>query len=146
MAQSNKTYFLSLDYALMLTLFSASGICFAIGHTEFNQSSLSSSIAFLTGVGTLVLFLIFGVPCSYTIEETTLRVRNGLVKHRIAYSDILDIRESAGLLPSLTPSQRSVEVRSTHGVAVINPRDREAFVQDLQRKVEEFRPNQTEAD
>lgn len=142
MADKNKTYYSSLDYALMLTLFSASGICFAIGYTEFAQSNLSSSIAILTGIGTMLLFLVFGVPCSYTLEETTLRIRNGLVSHRVSYRDILDVRESSGVIPSLTPSQRSVEIRSQRGVAIINPRDREAFIHDLALKVTEYRPKE----
>lgn len=84
-------------------------------------------IAFITAI---YLGLVF--PMRYGVDDESLVVRFGLVRHRIAIAGITEVRPTRNPLSSPALSLDRLRIEYAGGKAImISPREREAFLADL---------------
>ena len=73
---------------------------------------------------------------NYTLEDTVLHIRSGLViSKRIAYEDITGIRETKNPLASAGLSLDRIAVNYTNGSVYISPKDKQEFVRQLNGRI-----------
>jgi membrane protein YdbS with pleckstrin-like domain len=93
----------------------------------------------LIGLGTLVFMVsllgLIGYPCTYTLAETELVVRSGVIRYRIPYSTITGIEPSRS--PWSAPALSLRRVKISHGgrFMLVSPNEREEFIRELQQRV-----------
>ena len=99
--------------------------------TAPNESLLAAAIV----LGVYVVVLALSWPCTYTLTDTHLVVRAGIVRQRIAYRDITGVEPSRSLLAGPALSLRRVKVSYAGRFVLISPRDRGRFVEELRYRV-----------
>lgn len=99
--------------------------------TAPQESALAAGIA--AGVFLLVLALTW--PCTYTLTDSHLVVRAGVVRQRIAYRDITGAERSRSLWAGPALSLRRVKVSYAGRFVLLSPRDRGRFVEELRCRV-----------
>lgn len=107
----------------------------ALYATAPQESLLAAGIA----LGVFVLVLALTWPCTYTLTDTHLVVRAGIVRHRIAYRDISGVQPSRSLWAGPALSLRRVKVTYAGRFVLISPRERPRFIEELQRRVAQSR-------
>ena len=76
-------------------------------------------------------------PCRYTLAKDHLVVRTGIVRWRIAYTDVTDIAPSREIWAAPAMSLQRVKIRYGSGRSMlISPRERERFIAELGRRVQ----------
>lgn len=98
-----------------------------------------ASLMFLIGGMALALTLLFMFPCRYTLLEDTLSIRCGLVFYQLSLADIVSVTRSATLLSGAALSLQRVEIKTTQRRYIISPGDRDQFIADLERAIDETR-------
>jgi len=84
----------------------------------------------------VVLTLLVGVPCRYTLANDHLLIRSGLVRQRIRYSAITDVAASRSLWAAPAPSLRRVKVSYQGGFQLVAPQERDRFILALRERVD----------
>lgn len=100
------------------------------------QRSPADGLAALGVIGLmLVLGVLFGYPCTYTLTDTQLLIRSGLIRQRIAYRDITGIAPSGALWSAPALSLQRVRIDFAGRFQLVSPRERERFIAALQERV-----------
>jgi membrane protein YdbS with pleckstrin-like domain len=87
-------------------------------------------------IGMLVLIgALFAYPCDYTLAESELVIRSGVIRQRIAYRDITGIEKSGSLWAGPALSLRRVKISYAGRFQLISPREREEFIDDLSSRL-----------
>jgi len=85
-------------------------------------------------IGAVALLLALSWPCTYTLTDSQLVIRSGLMRLRIAYDDITGVEFSRSLWAGPALSLRRVKVRFAGRFILLSPADRERFIEDLERR------------
>ena len=91
---------------------------------------------FLMGAGLLIVTGMFTLPCRYTILEDTLSIRCGVLFYQIPFADIQRVERSASLRSGPALSVRRVLVETKSRKYLVSPKDRDAFIADLQGAID----------
>jgi hypothetical protein len=102
-------------------------------------------ILMITAAGTLLLTLIFTVPCRYTLEADELDVRCGLLSYRIPLKTIERVEPSRTIASGPALSMKRVVVYTRMKNYVLSPRDRERFLADVRAAAETSRGDQADS-
>ena len=94
---------------------------------------------FLTGAGVLLLTIALTQPCRYTIMKDSISVRCGVTVYQVSLDEIISIRPSSSWISAPALSLRRIEIKTKKRVIIVSPRDREAFIADLQNAIDDFR-------
>jgi len=140
---SDETYPSRIDAWLVVILVATIGIVLAQAASTYARSPAESLISFAILAATLILCALIGYPCEYTLTETQLVVRSGLVRRRIAYRNITAVEPSRSLWAAPALSLRRVKVSFSGRFQLVSPRERERFIDDLQRRVSAASSHQT---
>jgi hypothetical protein len=140
---SDETYPSRIDAWLVVLLVATIGIVLAQAASTYYQSPSESLISLAVLAATLVLCALIGYPCDYTLTETQLIVRSGLVRRRIAYRNITAVEPSSSPWAAPALSLRRVKVSFSGRFQLVSPRERERFIDDLQRRVSAASSHQT---
>jgi Bacterial PH domain len=107
-------------------------------HPKVTGLGLSAARAMVFGsTGFVLLFLgwLFATT-GYTLGPDALVVRSGPLRWTIPYAEIESVRPTSNMTSAPAMSLRRLEVRYRGGRAVvISPRDRDAFIAGLRRRV-----------
>jgi hypothetical protein len=87
----------------------------------------------------VLLTLLVGLPCRYTLADDHLLIQSGVVRQRIPYADITDVAPSRSLWKAPAMSLRRVKVSYRGGFQLVSPRERERFIDELRARVERVR-------
>jgi len=132
---SDEIYRSRVDAWLVVVLAGTVGIVLAEAASTYSHSPSESLISLAVLAVTLLLCGLIGYPCEYTLTETQLIVRSGLVRRRIAYRDIAAVEPSRSLWAAPALSLHRVKVSFSGRFQLVSPRERERFIHDLQRRV-----------
>lgn len=94
----------------------------------------------------LVLIFLFWCVCStyYVITETCVVVKMGLLKRRIAFESIKEIKTGKSVLPSYALGFRRVYICFSKGIfgrIEVSPKEQEEFVNELESKIKVYKEN-----
>lgn len=79
------------------------------------------------------------VPCRYRLGSERLEIQNGRYRDSIAYSDIRKLSRETSMDSAPALSIRRVRIEYRDGVKLVSPRQRDAFISELQRRVDQAR-------
>lgn len=93
--------------------------------------------AYILWGATALNLLIYAMvmPCHYTLNEDHLQVRWGVFKNRVDYANITEVSLSNCPLGSPALSLKRVMVEAGQQSVLISPKNREAFLKDLQERI-----------
>jgi membrane protein YdbS with pleckstrin-like domain len=112
-------------------------IVLLLGFTIITYSQApAAALVNLAVVGMLLLIgALVGYPCEYTLADTELIIRSGVIRQRIAYRDITAIEKSGSLWAGPALSLRRVKISYAGRFQLISPREREEFIEDLSSRL-----------
>lgn len=89
----------------------------------------------LLGSGLLMVTLLLTFPCRYTILADSLSIRCGVICYQIPIREIQRVEKSASLRSGPALSLRRVLVATEKRGYLLSPKDREAFIADLNQTI-----------
>lgn len=97
-------------------------------------------VGLLLALGALVLWLLYGT--SYTLEGREMRVRCGPFRQRLDLDTVEEVHPSSNPLsaPACSLDRLHLRTRGSRFGLLISPRDKEAFLRDLGRRLPELEP------
>lgn len=81
----------------------------------------------------------FTLPCRYTIEDEWLRIRCGIIGYKFRLKEIERVEKSGSWLSAPALSLKRVLITTKTRSCLVSPRERDAFIDDLQCAVEQVR-------
>ena len=87
------------------------------------------------GVAVSALFAMLTFPCRYTLKETELHIQCGILSWIVPYHDIRRLELSCSLWSAPALSLNRVKIVLDDGFRLISPKNRQAFIQDLQARI-----------
>ncbi|QEI06300.1 PH domain-containing protein [Pigmentiphaga aceris] len=128
-----------IDAWLVLVIGGTIGLVVTHGVLLLRTAPLAALISLGVAIFTGAIVAVMTMPCRYELEENHLLIRCGMIRQRIAYADITGIAPSRSLLSAPALSIRRVKINFRHGTQLVSPREREAFIVDLQQRVDAVR-------
>jgi len=87
----------------------------------------------------VVLFATIIIPCRYTLTDDGLLIQSGLIKTKIEYRRMKDVKPSWNPLSAPALSLRRVKIKLDKGFALVSPKRRDEFIVELKRKIYQAR-------
>jgi hypothetical protein len=117
--------------AIILTGVSiAFGLYFLHWHEAIGRYAGFSLIGLGSAIGGLIG--IFTLPCRYMLKETELHIQCGILQSVVPYKAIRRLELSCSLWAAPALSLNRVKIVLDEGFHLISPKDRSAFIADLQ--------------
>ncbi len=117
---------------LLLTPIVASVVGIAL---LFDSRPGDASILFLAGAIAIVFTALLTLPCRYRLLDDTLNVRCGVICYSIPYDTIENVECSSSWLSGPALSLRRIRLTSRGKHYLISPKNREAFIADLESRL-----------
>lgn len=128
----------------LLALLTASLFIGLVAGFELVQSNLLvGALLFSIVVIVAFVFLIFGVPCEYYLDDDHLRVRSGLKFRSIPYTDIKAAEPAHTILPQAAWSLKRIDIVLESGIYQISPAKRNDFLTDINQRLESLKQENT---
>jgi len=99
-------------------------------------------IAILSGLFSGGLIAAFTLPCRYILDEEGLLIQAGLLKEKIKFKAIQSAELSSNPLSAPALSLSRVKIVLDSGFRLISPINREAFIEEIKKKLKPLSPNQ----
>ena len=104
--------------------------------TKFQQGAvLDGWIAVGVVLLVVVLFATIIIPCRYTLTDDGLLIQSGLIKTKIEYRRMKDVKPSWNPLSAPALSLRRVKIKLDKGFALVSPKRRDEFIVELKRRI-----------
>lgn len=140
---NDRTYPSSIDAWLVVLVAGTVGIVLAEVGQTYSRSPPESLVPLAVLAAMLLVCALIGYPCKYTLTDTHLVIRSGLLGRSIAYRDITAIEPSRSPWAAPALSLRRVKVSLSGRFQLVSPRERERFIDDLRRRVSAASSHQT---
>jgi membrane protein YdbS with pleckstrin-like domain len=141
-----KTYKSAIDLWLAAILIGVplaiifTGVSIAFGlyflHWHENIGRLAGFFLVGGGVALGALIAAFTLPCRYTLRESELHIQCGVLQAVVPYRAIRHLELSCSLWSAPALSLNRVKIVLADGFRLISPKDRIAFIKDLQSRIE----------
>lgn len=126
----------AIDKWIVVMLLLAPVTSVAIGLYLFQQGKVDGAITlFLCAAATGSLTAAFTTPCRYTIHHDSVTVRCGLICYQIPIAEMVSVSKSATVLSGPALSMKRVVIKTSRGQHILSPKQRDLFVEDLQRSL-----------
>ena len=142
----DKTYKSAVDLWLAAILIGTplaiifTGVSIAFGlhllHWHAAIGRVVGFVLFSSGLALAALIAAFSLPCRYTLRETELNIQCGILQATVPYHKIRRIELSCSLWSAPALSLNRVKIVLDDGVHLISPKDRTAFIADLQARLD----------
>lgn len=115
-------------------------VSFADIINEFEQGDvLDGWIAVGVVLLVVLIFATIIIPCRYTLLDDGLLIQSGLIKKKIDYRSMRDVKPSCNPLSAPALSLRRVKIKLDRGFALISPKHRDEFIVELRRRIYQAR-------
>lgn len=141
-----KTYKSAVDLWLALILVGTplgivfTGVSIGLGlHLLQWHANIGRVVGFVligAGLALAALIAMFSIPCRYTLREKELNIQCGILQSTVPYASIRRIELSCSLWSAPALSLNRVKIVLDAGVHYVSPKDRTAFVADLQARLD----------
>lgn len=124
-----------IDTWLVLVIVGAVGLVLAHGILLAPTAPWAALISFGVAIFTALIVAAMTLPCRYELEADHVLIRCGMIRQRIRYAEITGVAPSRSMVSAPALSVRRVKIGFKHGAQLVSPREREAFIADLQQRV-----------
>lgn len=101
--------------------------------------TLGMALAVLLELLVMMVLALLLWPCEYRLEPDRLTIRSGLLNWRLRYADIISAEPSFDPTAAPALSLRRVKIRTTGRTFLVSPHDRQGFITELMRRVDQAR-------
>lgn len=129
------TYPSAVDTWLAVLLVATPLVGLGAGVFTLSQSIPAGIVQIGLGLFVALLIFAFALPCEYTLDETTLTIRCGLLREEIPLNRIRHVEFSSLRWSAPALSLKRVKLTLDDGTRLISPKDREGFMHALQVKL-----------
>jgi hypothetical protein len=84
-------------------------------------------------IGIVIAALVF--PCRYTVTDTEVLIRCGLIHQRIALRDIVGVTPTSNPLSAPALSLQRVRIDLKQGYRLVSPADRAGFIREIEGEI-----------
>lgn len=118
-------------------LFTGVSIAFSLHFLQWHETigRVAGILLVGAGLGLGALIATFSLPCRYILGETELYIQCGILKWIVPYRDIRRLELSCSLLSAPALSLNRVKIVFDDGFQLISPKNRQAFIADLQARL-----------
>lgn len=129
-----------VDLWLALVLAGVPVLMIVLGVLALSHSATAGWIQIGVSVFVGGLIVALSYPCDYTLGETDLRIRCGIINETIPYSKIrkAELSNAAWSAPALSLSR--IKLTTEDGTQLISPLGREVFLKELLSRLEAKAP------
>jgi len=99
------------------------------------ENGTSGIITLASGVFFAFLMILLLVPLHYTITPEFLEIRYGIIKEKVKYEDIKEVRPTNDLTSAPALSLQRIEIVLEDKSKLISPQNRDQFIQEIQKKI-----------
>ncbi len=133
---NSSVYPAKIDWWLWPILIGSSLGLVVWGALVWESNRVEALILIGTGIFDGILFSALLYPCYYTIEESHVLIRSGIIKFRVAINTIQSVTPTWNPLSAPAPSLKRVEIRLKNGrICLVSPADRNGFIEELNRRI-----------
>ncbi len=134
---SEQVYPAKYDWWLLLILAAASLGLIAWGISDWPDKRGEGAVLVGAGLFNTLLFSLLLYPCRYTISDTEVLIRCGILRSRVAIAAIRSVTATSNPLSAPAPSLRRVSIQLDNGSYVlVSPLNREGFIRELSARIE----------
>jgi len=133
MRSPESTYPSKVDLWILFVLVASPLLLIGLG---FYFGDLAGMILVPTGLLMAVIFAALAIPCRYTLTDTLLIIRCGVLRERIELQNIRDAVPTSCPLSAPALSLKRVKIELDKGFRLISPCDRERFICELKQKIQ----------
>ncbi|MCG8526909.1 MAG: PH domain-containing protein [Opitutales bacterium] len=92
-------------------------------------------IGIFTGAFIAVVMGALSIPCRYTIKEKEIKIKCGIYEDRIPIEKIIKIFPTMNPLSAPALSLKRIQIETVHSSYLISPKDRESFIEELNKRL-----------
>lgn len=123
-----------VDWWLAALLIGAPMLIIALGLHTLNQSMGAGLVLIVSGLAIGALIAALACPCDYTLTDEHLTIRAGLLNETLPLHRIRTAVLSTSPLSAPALSLRRIKLTLDEGSRLISPRNRDAFIADLEQR------------
>jgi hypothetical protein len=131
----DQTYPSKIDIWLILVLVMALALPIVLSLFMFQSNPREALITLATPVFTFGLCALLLIPCTYTLRDDHVLIRSGITRYRVFYKDITSVEKSSSMWSAPALSLQRVKLSLDHRFYLISPKNREDFIQALQKRI-----------
>lgn len=142
-----KTYKSAVDLWLAIILIGTpltiifTGVSIGFGlHLLQWHATIGKAVGFVlfgSGLALATLIAMFSLPCRYTLREHELNIQCGILQADVPYNKIRRLELSCSVWSAPALSLNRVKIVLDDGIRLISPKDRTAFIADLQARIDQ---------
>lgn len=127
------------DGWLLLILAASSIGLIAWGIAVWPDNRSEGAILVGAGLFDTVLFSLLAYPCRYSIAETELIIRCGVLRYLVPIAEIRSVTPTSNPLAAPAPSLRRLATVLENGKCyLVSPLDREGFIRELSARLDDM--------
>jgi uncharacterized membrane protein YraQ (UPF0718 family) len=130
-----KEYPSAVDFWLASILIGTPVVTVAFGAFMLTKSIAAGTIAIFAGVLVGGMIAAFCIPCIYTLTDENLKIKAGMIEDDVPLKKIRKAEKSGSAWSAPALSLRRVKITLDHGYRLISPKDRDAFISDLDARL-----------
>ena len=124
-----------VDWWLAALLIGAPVLVVVLGLHILTQSIGAGAILIVSGLAIGALIAALAYPCIYTLTDEHLTIRAGLLTETLPLQRIRAVAPSSNPLSAPALSLQRIKLTLDDGYRLISPRDRDAFIADLEARL-----------
>lgn len=133
--QTDSTFPSRIDTWLIVVVIITIGLMLFQAFIAYPESPTESLFSLAALAFMPLLTWLIGYPCEYTLTPTHLVIRSGVIRRRIAYSEVTTVEPSSSLWSAPALSLKCVKVSYSGRFQLLSPRDRAQFIAALRERV-----------
>ncbi|AFY74378.1 Protein of unknown function (DUF1200) [Synechococcus sp. PCC 7502] len=108
----------------------------ATGVFTLSVNKSAALLAIASGIFSALLTAVLVIPCRYTITDSELLIRSGILNYRLRLEDIKSVERSSNPLsaPALSLTRVKINLKQGGG-RLISPLDRDRFIQEINSRI-----------
>lgn len=125
-----------VDTWLAVILIGVPLVVIGFGAFTLTRSVSAGIITIITGVFIGGVIAAFSIPSAYTLTDENLKIKSGMLEDEVPLQSIRGVEKTSSCWSAPALSLQRVKLTLDSGCRLISPKDRDAFIPDLNARLE----------
>ena len=140
MTRMKNVYPSAIDWWLAVLLVGVPILMLILGITALASSEPGGGVLLGSGFVVAAIMGLMVYPCRYTLTDQALLIRSGVFTQRVEYRRMQSVQPTRNPLSAPALSLKRLKIKLDRGFLLISPVNREAFLEEIRRRIERARP------